>query len=64
LREKRHEVHLIPAQLVRPFVKSNKDHSRDAEAIAGMTIAPCTQPLPVPARRLGLKFASQKSAEE
>jgi len=34
LREQRHEVHLIPAQFVRPFVKSNKNDYRDAEAIA------------------------------
>jgi hypothetical protein len=29
-----HEVRLIPAQFVRPFVKSNKNDYRDAEAIA------------------------------
>src|SRR5450759_1334849 len=34
LREQGHEVRLIPAQFVRPFVKSNKNDSRDAEAIA------------------------------
>jgi transposase len=34
LREQRHEVRLIPAQLVRPFVKSNKNDYCDAEAIA------------------------------
>ncbi len=34
LREQGHDVHLIPAQFVRPFVKSNKNDYRDAEAIA------------------------------
>jgi transposase len=34
LREQGHEVHLIPAQFVRPCVKSNKNDYRDAEAIA------------------------------
>ena len=34
LREKGHEVRLIPAQFVRPFVKSNKNDYCDAEAIA------------------------------
>ncbi len=33
-REQGHEVGLIPAQFVRPFVKSNKNDYRDAEAIA------------------------------
>jgi hypothetical protein len=34
LREQEHQVRLIPAQFVRPFVKSNKNLYRDAEAIA------------------------------
>ena len=34
LRDQGHRVHLIPAQFVRPFVKSNKNDYRDAEAIA------------------------------
>jgi transposase len=34
LQEQGHEVRLIPAQFVRPFVKSNKNDYRDAEAIA------------------------------
>jgi len=34
LREQGHKVRLIPAQFVRPFVKSNKNDYRDAEAIA------------------------------
>jgi transposase len=34
LREQGHQVRLIPAQFVRPFVKSNKNDYRDAEAEA------------------------------
>src|SRR5437764_10822584 len=34
LRQQGHEVRLIPAQFVRPFVKSNKNDYCDAEAIA------------------------------
>jgi transposase len=34
LREQGHDVKLIPAQFVRPFVKSNKNDFLDAEAIA------------------------------
>jgi transposase len=34
LREQGHDVKLIPAQLVKPFVKSNKNDFIDAEAIA------------------------------
>src|ERR1051326_7377476 len=34
LRGQGHQVRLIPAQFVRPFVKSNKNDYRDAEAIA------------------------------
>ncbi len=34
LREQGHNVKLIPAQLVKPFVKSNKNDFLDAEAIA------------------------------
>ena len=34
LREQGHEVRLIPAQFVRPFVKFNKNDYREAEAIA------------------------------
>ena len=34
LREQGHEVKLIPAQFVKPFVKSNKNDFLDAEAIA------------------------------
>jgi transposase len=34
LREQGHEVRLMPAQFVRPFLKSNKNDYRDAEAIA------------------------------
>ena len=34
LREQGHDVKLIPAQFVKPFVKSNKIDFLDAEAIA------------------------------
>ncbi len=34
LREQGHSVKLIPAQFVKPFVKSNKNDFLDAEAIA------------------------------
>jgi transposase len=34
LRRQRHDVRLIPAQFVKPFVKSNKNDFIDAEAIA------------------------------
>jgi len=37
LREPGHEVRLIPAQFVRPFVKSNKNDYADIEAIAEAT---------------------------
>ena len=33
LREQGHQVRLIPAEFVRPFVKSNKNDYRDAEAM-------------------------------
>jgi len=34
LRDQGHQVRLIPAQLVKPFLKSNKNDFLDAEAIA------------------------------
>jgi hypothetical protein len=34
LREQRHDVRLVAAQFVKPFVKSNKNDFLDAEAIA------------------------------
>jgi transposase len=34
VREQGHDVRLIPAQFVKPFVKSNKNDFLDAEAIA------------------------------
>ena len=33
LREPRHEVHLLPARMVRPFVSGNKNDAHDARAI-------------------------------
>src|SRR5258708_39456172 len=38
LREQRHEVRLIPAQYVKPYVKTNKSDYLDAEAIARPTM--------------------------
>jgi transposase len=37
LRDQGHDVHLIPAQFVKPFVKSNKNDFLDAEAIGANT---------------------------
>jgi transposase len=39
LREQRHEVRLIPAQYVKPYVKTNKTDYIDAEAIALLRVA-------------------------
>nr|WP_242617772.1 hypothetical protein [Edaphobacter modestus] len=39
LREQGHDVKLIPAQFVKPFVKSNKNDFLDAEAIAEAQLA-------------------------
>ncbi|WP_371256478.1 transposase [Nitrobacter sp. Nb-311A] len=35
-----HTVRIIPAQFVKPFVKSNKNDARDAEAIAEAVVRP------------------------
>ncbi len=35
-----HRVRIIPAQFVKPFVKSNKNDARDAEAIAEAVVRP------------------------
>ena len=40
LSELGHTVRIIPAQFVKPFVKSNKNDARDAEAIAEAVIRP------------------------
>src|SRR3954453_19604536 len=40
LRELGHTVRIIPAQFVKPFVKSNKNDARDAEAIAEAVTRP------------------------
>ncbi len=47
-----HEVHLIPPQYVRPFVKTNKNDAADAEAIAEALMRPT------------MHFASVKSADQ
>ena len=40
LREQRHEVRLIPAQYVKPYVKTNKSDYIDAEAPASPLLSP------------------------
>jgi transposase len=39
LREQGHEVRLMPAQYVKPYVKTNKNDYIDAEAIAEATLS-------------------------
>jgi len=45
-----HEVRLIPAQFVKPFVKSNKNDFRDAEAIAEAVLRPTMRFVPLKSR--------------
>jgi len=47
LREQGHEVRLIPAQYVKPFVKTNKNDYIDAEAIAEAVIRPTMRFVPI-----------------
>lgn len=47
LREQGHEIRLIPAQFVRPFVKSNKNDAADAEAIAEAVQRPTMRFVPI-----------------
>src|ERR1700693_5268364 len=47
LREQEHEVRLIPPQFVRPFVKSNKNDYKDAEAIAEAVQRPTMRFVPL-----------------
>src|SRR5260370_39650003 len=47
LREQRHEVRLIPAQYVKPYVKTNKSDYIDAEAIAEAVARPTMRFVPV-----------------
>ena len=51
-REAGHEVRLIPAQYVKPFVKNNKNDRHDAEAIAEAAVRP------------NIHFVAIKSAEQ
>jgi transposase len=46
LREQGHEVRLIPAQYVKPYVKTNKSDYIDAEAIAGVSVTDGSATLP------------------
>jgi len=47
LREQGHEVGLIPAQHVKPYVKTNKSDSIDAEAIADAIARPTMRFVPI-----------------
>jgi transposase len=47
LREQGHEVRLIPAQYVKPFVKTNKNDFIDAEAIAEAVCRPTMRFVPI-----------------
>ena len=47
LREQGHEVRLIPAQYVKPFVKTNKNDYIDAEAIAEAVCRPTMRFVPI-----------------
>src|SRR5260370_22157130 len=47
LREQRHEVRLIPAQYVKPYVKTNKSEYIDAEAIAEAVARPTMRFVPI-----------------
>jgi transposase len=47
LREQGHEVRLIPAQYVKPFVKTNKNDFIDAEAIAEAMCRPAMRFVPI-----------------
>jgi transposase len=45
--EQRHEVRLIPAQYVKPYVKTNKSDYIDAEAIAEAVARPTMRFVPI-----------------
>ena len=47
LREQGHEVRLIPAQDVKPYVKTNKSDYIDAEAIAEAVARPTMRFVPI-----------------
>jgi transposase len=50
LAELGHDVRLIPAQYVKPFVKSNKNDFRDAEAVAEAVLRPTMRFVPLKSR--------------
>jgi transposase len=50
LREQGHEVRLIPAQYVKPYVKTNKSDYIDAEAIAEAVSRPTMRFVPIKTR--------------
>jgi transposase len=47
LREQGHDTRIIPAQYVRPFVKTNKNDTVDAEAIAEAVLRPTMRFVPI-----------------
>jgi transposase len=47
LRSMGHEVKLIPAQYVKPFIKTNKNDANDAEAIAEAVVRPSMRFIPI-----------------
>ena len=47
LRERGHDVRLMPAQYVKPYVKTNKNDSIDAEAIAEAVTGPTMRFVPI-----------------
>jgi hypothetical protein len=47
LRDLGHEVRLIPAQYVRPFLKTNKNDAADAEAISEAVVRPSMRFVPI-----------------
>ena len=50
LREQGHEVRLMPAQYVKPYVKTNKNDYIDAEAIAEAVSRPTMRFVPIKTR--------------
>ena len=47
LRDLGHDVRILPAQFVKPYVKSNKNDARDAEAIAEAVTRPTMRPVEI-----------------
>ena len=56
LREQGHEVRVIPAQYVKPFVKTNKNDFIDAEAIAEAVCRPSMRFVPIDTDSYGVDY--------